>query len=207
MGSCGKRGLPDTSARIKSRARPFSRRRLLTLQASTPSEPVRIGPRAARSQFGGGPYPVDLIKNELIAESERKNIMSVEDAFKLWNSMLTNLGDTYANQERFLRHYYNAFKADLPPIQMLRSPHVAISSESMSRCSELILRSVLTPWWRRERSMAGSHGCHLGCQGDGRLGGGGSLANLALALRSPELRPAMLEVVRDLVSPTELRAG
>lgn len=136
MGSCGKGGLPDTSARIKSRA-PFSRRRLLTLQASTPSEPVRIGPRAARSQLGGGPYPVDLIKNELIAESERKNIMSVEDAFKLWNSMLTNLGDTYANQERFLRHYYNAFKADLPPIQ---NAQVATRS-NLIRIYESLLRA------------------------------------------------------------------
>lgn len=81
--------------------------------------------------------PVDLIKNELIAESERKNIMSVEDAFKLWNSMLTNLGDTYANQERFLRHYYNAFKADLPPIQ---NAQVATRS-NLIRIYESLLRA------------------------------------------------------------------
>jgi Protein of unknown function (DUF1524) len=40
----------------------------------------------------------------------------VNDAFKLWNEMLTNLGDNYATQERFLRHYYNAFKAELPDV-------------------------------------------------------------------------------------------
>ncbi len=60
--------------------------------------------------------PVDLIKNHLIAESERKGVMNVDNAFELWNEMLTNLGDNYATQERFLRHYYNAFKAELPEI-------------------------------------------------------------------------------------------
>ena len=60
--------------------------------------------------------PVDLIKNHLLAESERKRVMDVDDAFQLWNEILTNLGDSYATQERFLRHYYNAFKAELPEI-------------------------------------------------------------------------------------------
>jgi hypothetical protein len=60
--------------------------------------------------------PVDLIKNHLLAVSERHGSMHVDDAFKLWNEMLTNLGDNYATQERFLRHYYNAFKAELPEV-------------------------------------------------------------------------------------------
>jgi len=60
--------------------------------------------------------PVDLIKNHVLAQSERKDVMTVDEAFKLWNQMLTNLGDNYANQERFLRHYYNAFKSDLPQV-------------------------------------------------------------------------------------------
>ncbi|OJY45974.1 DUF262 domain-containing HNH endonuclease family protein [Pseudonocardia sp. 73-21] len=60
--------------------------------------------------------PVDLIKNHLLAVSERHGAMHVDDAFKLWNEMLTSLGDNYANQERFLRHYYNAFKAELPDV-------------------------------------------------------------------------------------------
>ena len=60
--------------------------------------------------------PVDLIKNHLLAESERKGVMRVEEAFGRWNEMLGNLGDAYATHERFLRHYYNAFKAELPEI-------------------------------------------------------------------------------------------
>lgn len=60
--------------------------------------------------------PVDLIKNHLLAESEKKQLMDVDEAFTRWNEMLTNLGDNYATQERFLRHYYNAFKAELPDV-------------------------------------------------------------------------------------------
>ena len=60
--------------------------------------------------------PVDLIKNYLLAEAERKGIMQVDEAFKRWNEMLTSLGDSYTTHERFLRHYYNAFKAELPEV-------------------------------------------------------------------------------------------
>ena len=60
--------------------------------------------------------PVDLIKNHLLAESETKQIMDVHEAFGHWNDMLTNLGDSYAIHERFLRHYYNAFKSELPDV-------------------------------------------------------------------------------------------
>ncbi len=60
--------------------------------------------------------PVDLIKNHLLAQSERKGAMTVGEAFKLWNEVLANLGDNYATQERFLRQYYNAFKAELPEV-------------------------------------------------------------------------------------------
>lgn len=60
--------------------------------------------------------PVDLIKNHLLAEAERLKVMDVEEAFKRWNVILTNLGDNYSNQERFLRHYYNAFKNTLPTV-------------------------------------------------------------------------------------------
>ena len=69
--------------------------------------------------------PVDLIKNHLLAESGRKGAMSVDDAFKLWNEMLMNLGGNYATHERFLRHYYNAFKGELPEI-----PNAAVATRT-----------------------------------------------------------------------------
>ncbi|WP_286958932.1 DUF262 domain-containing protein [Arsenicicoccus sp. UBA7492] len=60
--------------------------------------------------------PVDLIKNHLLAQSEKKGVMDVDEAFRHWNEMLNSLGDNYAIQERFLRHYFNAFKAELPDV-------------------------------------------------------------------------------------------
>lgn len=69
--------------------------------------------------------PVDLIKNYLLAESERKQILDVDAAFKQWNTMLSNLGDNYANHERFLRHFYNAFKHELP-----RVPKATVATRS-----------------------------------------------------------------------------
>ncbi|WIB16270.1 DUF262 domain-containing HNH endonuclease family protein [Curtobacterium sp. MCPF17_050] len=69
--------------------------------------------------------PVDLIKNHLLAESEKKKIMNVDQAFRHWNDMLTSLGDNYSTQERFLRHYYNAFKSELPDV-----PNASVATKS-----------------------------------------------------------------------------
>lgn len=83
--------------------------------------------------------PVDLIKNHLLAESEKKRVMNVDEAFKHWNDMLTSLGDSYAVQERFLRHYYNAFKSELPDVA---NASVATKS-SLIRIYETLLEQDL----------------------------------------------------------------
>lgn len=85
--------------------------------------------------------PVDLIKNQLLAESEKRKIMDVDKAFKRWNEMLVNLGDSYSTQERFLRHYYNAFKQDLPEVP---KAYVAMKS-NLIRVYEKILEQDLVP--------------------------------------------------------------
>lgn len=83
--------------------------------------------------------PVDLIKNHLLAESEKKQVMNVDQAFRSWNAMLTGLGDSYAIQERFLRHYYNAFKGELPDI-----PNAVVATKSnLIRIYEVLLQSDL----------------------------------------------------------------
>ena len=84
--------------------------------------------------------PVDLIKNHLLAESEKKQIMNVDQAFRHWNEMLSNLGDSYSTQERFLRHYYNAFKAELPEVA---NATVATKS-NLIRIYEKLLQSGLS---------------------------------------------------------------
>ncbi|GAB3108886.1 DUF262 and DUF1524 domain-containing protein [Janibacter alkaliphilus] len=84
--------------------------------------------------------PVDLIKNHLLAESEKRQIMNVDQAFKHWNDMLTSLGDSYSTQERFLRHYYNAFKSELPDV-----PNASVATKSkLIRIYEELLEQNLT---------------------------------------------------------------
>ena len=53
--------------------------------------------------------PIDLMKNLLIARAEA-NGMSADDCFSQWQTLLFDLSDDYAVQERFFRQYYNAFR-------------------------------------------------------------------------------------------------
>jgi len=52
---------------------------------------------------------IDLIKNNILAQLERKNLKPIDTAFSEWINLVDNLPD-YTVQERFLRQYYNAFK-------------------------------------------------------------------------------------------------
>ena len=55
---------------------------------------------------------IDLMKNLIMARAERFNL-STDECFERWQSLLEYLTDNYATQERFFRHYYNAFKKRL----------------------------------------------------------------------------------------------
>lgn len=57
---------------------------------------------------------IDLIKNSLLSALEKKKSKSIEDSFEEWKVILDNLTDDPKIQERFLRHYYNAFKYSKP---------------------------------------------------------------------------------------------
>ncbi len=56
---------------------------------------------------------IDLIKNKLLARLEITEPGRVDHYFDVWNKLLGYLGDDYSIQERFFRHYYNAFKDSL----------------------------------------------------------------------------------------------
>ncbi len=56
---------------------------------------------------------IDLIKNKLLARLETTEPGKVDHYFDVWNILLGYLGDDYGIQERFFRHYYNAFKDPL----------------------------------------------------------------------------------------------
>lgn len=54
---------------------------------------------------------VDLIKNTLIATSEKYN--KSDECYEEWKITLSYLTDEYSTQERFFRQYYNAFREEL----------------------------------------------------------------------------------------------
>lgn len=96
--------------------------------------------------------PVDLIKNHVLAEAERKDVLHVDDAFRLWSLMLSNLGDAYGDHERFLRHYYNAFKSELPEIanasvatksKLIRIYETLLSDDLHSRVQAMVAASAV----------------------------------------------------------------
>ncbi|MCV7056048.1 DUF262 domain-containing protein [Mycolicibacterium gilvum] len=62
--------------------------------------------------------PIDIIKNSLLAAADKKRHSSftADHVFDQWNELLSDLGDDYQTQERFFRHYYNAFKDELPTV-------------------------------------------------------------------------------------------
>jgi uncharacterized protein with ParB-like and HNH nuclease domain len=52
---------------------------------------------------------MDIIKNKMLANLEKHHNMNIDDAYDEWQELLEFLPE-YKDQERFLRHYYNAFK-------------------------------------------------------------------------------------------------
>lgn len=59
---------------------------------------------------------IDIIKNKLLAEMERRGYSDIDDSFTRWQKIIAALPDT-VEQERFLRHFYNTFK-HIPAIQV-----------------------------------------------------------------------------------------
>lgn len=52
---------------------------------------------------------IDLMKNSIMAKAEKAGL-TVDECFTKWQELLGFLGDDYNTQERFFRHFYNAFK-------------------------------------------------------------------------------------------------
>lgn len=94
--------------------------------------------------------PIDIIKNSLLAAAEKKgrNGLTADEVFEQWNELLRDLGDDYKTQERFFRHYYNAFKDELPSVpnapiatrsKLIRIYEKLISTDLDSRLEDLLI--------------------------------------------------------------------
>ncbi len=53
---------------------------------------------------------LDIIKNGLLAKIEQRKIGAIDEAFEHWKEMTDRLTDDEAVQERYLRHFYHAFR-------------------------------------------------------------------------------------------------
>ncbi len=52
---------------------------------------------------------MDIIKNKMLAQMERKHSVDIDESFERWQSLIEAIPDTN-HQERFLRQFYNTFK-------------------------------------------------------------------------------------------------
>ena len=91
---------------------------------------------------------IDLMKNLILARAERSGL-TCDDCFDDWQTLLGYLTDDYSTQERFFRHYYNAFKNELnEPCrtdgQRKKDPlgYIATRSNLLSIFEELINRDL-----------------------------------------------------------------
>jgi hypothetical protein len=84
---------------------------------------------------------IDIIKNKLLAEMERQHKVDIDESFDRWQTIISALPDV-GEQERFLRHFYNAFK-HRDSIRVEKVPR-AIKSQIIRIYEILIKRSAMT---------------------------------------------------------------
>lgn len=84
---------------------------------------------------------IDIIKNKLLAEMERQHRVDIADSFDRWQGIIRALPDV-TEQERFLRHFYNAFK-HRDSIRVGKVPR-ATKSQIIRIYETLIKRNALT---------------------------------------------------------------
>jgi uncharacterized protein with ParB-like and HNH nuclease domain len=78
---------------------------------------------------------IDIIKNKMLAEMEKQHRVNIDDSYERWQEIIRAIPDA-ADQERFLRHFYNAFRWD-PSVKVDGIPR-AIKSKIISIYEKLI---------------------------------------------------------------------
>ncbi|MEZ6232909.1 MAG: DUF262 domain-containing HNH endonuclease family protein [Phycisphaerales bacterium] len=78
---------------------------------------------------------IDIIKNKMLAEMERQHQVNIDESYERWQTIVAAVPDT-TDQERFLRHFYNAFRWD-PAVRVEGIPR-AIKSKIIAIYERLI---------------------------------------------------------------------
>lgn len=110
--------------------------------------------------------PVDLIKNHILAEAEKRDLLSVDEAFDLWQRVLSNLGSDATTHERFLRYFYNAFKPSLPAVERASTA----TRSNLIRIYESMLRDNFIEVLERLVEASAIYGRIIGLNDDERTG-------------------------------------
>lgn len=60
----------------------------------------------------------DIIKNQILSRFDKPDVdkNELQRQAEVWQGMIDNLGEDSAIQERYFRHYYNAFRLDFPQL-------------------------------------------------------------------------------------------
>src|SRR5690606_7075306 len=81
----------------------------------------------------------DIIKNKMLAEMERQHQVNIDESYDRWQEIIGSVPDA-TDQERFLRHFYNAFRWD-PAIRVEGIPR-AIKSKIIAIYEKLIKKNA-----------------------------------------------------------------
>ncbi len=82
---------------------------------------------------------IDIIKNKMLAEMEKQHRVNIDESYDKWQEIILAIPDA-TDQERFLRHFYNAFRWD-KTVRVEGIPR-AIKSKIISIYEKLIKNSA-----------------------------------------------------------------
>jgi uncharacterized protein with ParB-like and HNH nuclease domain len=84
---------------------------------------------------------IDIIKNKMLAEMEKQHRINIDESYERWQEIIGAIPDA-ADQERFLRHFYNAFRWD-PSVKVDGIPR-AVKSKIIAIYEKLIKNNAQT---------------------------------------------------------------
>lgn len=137
--------LPETYEELKSLINKINSIKFIHISVSSSSDAFALFESLNNR---GVPLSVmDIIKNKLLAILEKRHKTNIETSYQDWQKLLSLLPE-YQDQERFLRHYYNAFKV-YPEVKIERynkatkSNLIKIYEEYIKRDAKEIFQELL----------------------------------------------------------------
>lgn len=120
-----KQHLPSSAEELKSLIDRVNNLRFIHISVPSQADAYRLF--EALNNRGQPLSALDIIKNGLLAKIEHRKHGSIDEAFERWKEMTDRLTDDDTVQERYLRHFYHAFK-HLPEIGIKSIPRATRST-------------------------------------------------------------------------------